>query len=160
MVIFTDPEPCLAPTGISLKVPQTDYSSISLCLFPIIYTEDVHLSTPCRHFYLSAQEPETFRFLLMHSAQWYAFREITADPDGIFAVFLTPSLLVLLLRSTCTVYKTSPQHIRRSPLQCGNLRRQECKKTRYRKASGLFGDPSEIRTPDPLLKRQLLCRLS
>ena len=24
----------------------------------------------------------------------------------------------------------------------------------------LFGDPSGIRTPDPLLKRQLLCRLS
>ena len=24
----------------------------------------------------------------------------------------------------------------------------------------LFGDPSEIRTPDPLLKRQLLCLLS
>ena len=25
---------------------------------------------------------------------------------------------------------------------------------------GVFGDPPEIRTPDPLLKRQLLCRLS
>ena len=25
---------------------------------------------------------------------------------------------------------------------------------------GVFGDPSEIRTPDPLLKRQLLYRLS
>ena len=24
----------------------------------------------------------------------------------------------------------------------------------------LFGDPAGIRTPDPLLKRQLLCRLS
>lgn len=26
--------------------------------------------------------------------------------------------------------------------------------------SGRFGDPAGIRTPDPLLKRQLLCRLS
>ena len=25
---------------------------------------------------------------------------------------------------------------------------------------GIFGDPPEIRTPDPLLKRQLLCQLS
>ena len=28
------------------------------------------------------------------------------------------------------------------------------------KMSGFFGDPPEIRTPDPLLKRQLLCLLS
>ena len=27
-------------------------------------------------------------------------------------------------------------------------------------AFGIFGEPSGIRTPDPLLKRQLLCRLS
>ena len=27
-------------------------------------------------------------------------------------------------------------------------------------AFGIFGDPLEIRTPDPLLKRQLLCLLS
>ena len=34
------------------------------------------------------------------------------------------------------------------------------KKPRCQKASGFFGDPLEIRTPDPLLKRQLLYRLS
>ena len=28
------------------------------------------------------------------------------------------------------------------------------------KFQGIFGDPPEIRTPDPLLKRQLLCQLS
>ena len=28
------------------------------------------------------------------------------------------------------------------------------------KMSGFFGDPPEIRTPDTLLKRQVLCRLS
>ena len=27
-------------------------------------------------------------------------------------------------------------------------------------SGGYFGDPPEIRTPDPLLKRQLLCQLS
>jgi hypothetical protein len=27
-------------------------------------------------------------------------------------------------------------------------------------AFGIFGDPAEIRTPDTLLKRQVLCRLS
>ena len=35
-----------------------------------------------------------------------------------------------------------------------------CKKANTRKGVGFFGDPPEIRTPDPLLKRQLLCQLS
>ena len=39
-------------------------------------------------------------------------------------------------------------------------RRKECKNADTLMGIGVFGDPSEIRTPDPLLKRQLLCRLS
>ena len=35
-----------------------------------------------------------------------------------------------------------------------------CKKANTHKDVGFFGDPPEIRTPDPLLKRQLLCQLS
>ena len=42
----------------------------------------------------------------------------------------------------------------------GGLWPPEPKKKDSRKAVLLFGDPSGIRTPDPLLKRQLLCRLS
>ncbi len=34
------------------------------------------------------------------------------------------------------------------------------KKKRETRRSPAFGEPPEIRTPDPLLKRQLLCRLS
>ena len=34
------------------------------------------------------------------------------------------------------------------------------KKATTRMGGGFFGDPPEIRTPDPLLKRQLLCQLS
>ena len=34
------------------------------------------------------------------------------------------------------------------------------KKTTAQLGYGFFGDPPGIRTPDPLLKRQLLCRLS
>ena len=34
------------------------------------------------------------------------------------------------------------------------------KKRHTPKGMAFFGDPLEIRTPDPLLKRQLLCRLS
>ena len=49
-----------------------------------------------------------------------------------------------------------------SPPGCWNLfsNLRGCKKSRCQKASALFGDPPEIRTPDPLLKRQLLCQLS
>ena len=32
--------------------------------------------------------------------------------------------------------------------------------SQYGSAVSLFGDPAGIRTPDPLLKRQLLCQLS
>ena len=36
----------------------------------------------------------------------------------------------------------------------------KCKKRKTPMHLPLFGDPPGIRTPDPLLKRQLLCRLS
>ena len=42
----------------------------------------------------------------------------------------------------------------------GGLWPPEPKKKDSLAAVLLFGDPSGIRTPDPLLKRQLLCRLS
>ena len=36
----------------------------------------------------------------------------------------------------------------------------DTKKRATRMGGSFFGDPLEIRTPDPLLKRQLLCQLS
>lgn len=33
-------------------------------------------------------------------------------------------------------------------------------KPRYRLIAGFYGDPPEIRTPDPLIKSQMLCQLS
>ena len=37
---------------------------------------------------------------------------------------------------------------------------QASKKANTQMGIGFFGDPPGIRTPDPLLKRQLLCQLS
>ena len=44
MVIFSNRKPCLAPTGISLWVLQTAYSSISLCL--LYYTHYGYICQP------------------------------------------------------------------------------------------------------------------
>ncbi len=48
---------------------------------------------------------------------------------------------------------------RQAEFACSNLPRIENKQI-PQWGICLFGDPLEIRTPDPLLKRQLLCQLS
>ena len=53
---------------------------------------------------------------------------------------------------------TSAEHLNQQG--GGGLWPPEPKKKDSLAAVLLFGDPSGIRTPDPLLKRQLLCRLS
>ena len=55
--------------------------------------------------------------------------------------------------------KPSPAALIRAALNYSNPR-LSCKKRKMPMHLPLFGDPPGIRTPDPLLKRQLLCQLS
>ena len=61
--------------------------------------------------------------------------------------------LPLGARENRGVARSSPREQRSSALHL-DLRTTNGKMRRYQMVSPLFGDPLEIRTPDPLLKRQ------
>ena len=80
------------------------------------------------------------------------------------------SILLVIRRRFVCIFAKAKIDVRLRPAVGGNSPPDCCilsfesplhsKKDRYRMVSILFGDPPEIRTPDPLLKRQLLCQLS